>query len=392
MATFAVILSIVLPAFLIGQAIVALILKKSYRKKSRPADFTPKCSIFIPCKGLPNDFEANIEQFFKLSYPDYNLYFAVESETDKAVAVIRDKIAKHQKGTLVVSERTTSCGQKNLNLVRAVESSDQSANGDYPHILVFADSDVAPEANWLDAMISPFQNDKITATTGFRWLFPRKGEKGGLVHCFQNYILFVLFVFAAKVFNSGLWGGSMAIRKKDYDDLGVRERWLETSVDDLSLSEILVKQKKKIHFSLDAIIDTDDTINDYSKAGKWYLRQVQYLKYHAKPLWISAFLMSLAALLMYAAIAVIVAFSGSVSSEYLLVPVFFLGGIYLFSAMFALFGKHNRIFQFVLVSPISLFNVCVCVIKTAFEDKIDWSGYRYFMNFKDGKVKKVETI
>jgi hypothetical protein len=87
-----------------------------------------------------------------------------------------------------------------------------------------------------------------------------------------------------------------------------------------------------------------------------------------------------------------VLFSASISAEFLLVPVFFLGGIYLFSLMFALFGKSNKIFHFVLLSPISLFNVCVCVIKTAFENKIDWSGYRYFMDFKNGKVKKVEII
>jgi ABC-type multidrug transport system permease subunit len=203
----------------------------------------------------------------------------------------------------------------------------------------------------------------------------------------------VLFVFSAKFFNSGLWGGSMAIRKKDYDDLGVRERWLETGVDDLSLSEILSRRKKKIEFCFDAITDTDDTINDYSKVGVWFVRQVQYLKYHAKPLWFAAILMSVLALSMYALIAIIVLFSTSATAvNYLLVPVFFLGGIYLFAAMFALSGKNRKILQFILMSPISLFNVCLSVIKTAFIGVIDWSGYRYFMSFWDGKVRKVEII
>lgn len=391
MATIALVLSIVLPFFLIWHCAFALISKKSYHKIPRSSDFTPKCNIFIPCKGISDEFENNIEQFFKISYPDYNLYFAVESKTDSAVEVIRKKIEFHKKGNLIVSEQTKYCGQKNLNLVRAIDNSDGTAE-----IYIFADSDIAPNADWLDAMISPFQNAKgglsakITATTGFRWLFPKNKSLGSIVHSFQNYVLFVLFAFAAKVFNSGLWGGSMAIRKKDYDSLNVRARWLETSVDDLSLSEILAKNKKKIHFCYDAITDTDDTINDYKKAGKWYVRQVQYLKYHAKPLWLAAILMAITAILMYLTVLCIVIFAAC-STEYLLVPVFFLGGIYLFSAMFALLGKSKYMFLFILLSPVSLWNVCVSVIKTAFENKIDWSGYRYFMNW-NGKVKKVEKI
>lgn len=387
MATIILVLSILLPVFLIFNSVFALISKKLYRPISRSNNFTPKCNIFIPCKGISDEFANNIEQFFKISYPNYNLYFAVESQTDTAVAVIKEKIEFYKKGELVVSEETKFCGQKNLNLVRAVDFSDKTAE-----IYIFADSDIAPDAkSWLDSMISPFQKENITATTGFRWLFPKNKSLGGLVHSFQNYILFVLFVFAAKFFNSGLWGGSMAIRKKDYDDLGVRERWLETSVDDLSLSEILVRNKKKTQFCFDAITDTDDTINDYSKTGKWFVRQVQYLKYHAKLLWIAAILMSIIAILMYVAVLFIVIFS-IMSAQLILVPVFFLGGIYLFSAMFALFGKSKNMVQFVLLSPISLFNLCVSVVKTVFENKIDWSGYRYFMNFKDGKVTKVEKI
>jgi cellulose synthase/poly-beta-1,6-N-acetylglucosamine synthase-like glycosyltransferase len=275
-----------------------------------------------------------------------------------------------------------------LNLVRAVEKSGEKAE-----IFVFADSDIAPKPDWLDALICPLEDEEITAASGFRWLYPKINDVGAFVHSFQNYLLFVLFAMSAKLFNSGLWGGSMAIRKKDYDALKVSERWLETSVDDSSLAQIMVKNKKRVRLCFDAITDTDDTINSYFKAGKWFVRQVQYLKYHQKTSWIFAVLLSLASLFMFARVAsaVIFAIAGRSFAD-LLAPICFLGGIYLFAAMFCLYGIKSKAAGFVFCSPLSLFNVCVCVIKTAFVGVIDWSGYRYFVDFWNGKVKKTEKL
>ena len=374
-------LSVAPPVFLLSLAIFALISKKMRSRNRLSKDFSAKCAVFIPCKGIYDEFENNIERFFNLSYHNYSIYFAVESENDAAVSVIRKKMDFYKKGTLVISERTKFCGQKNLNLVRAVEKCGKDAE-----ILVFADSDIAPNSDWLDFLLSPLEDGKITAVSGFRWLYSKTNKFGGLVHSFQNYVLFVLFVMSAKLFNSGLWGGSMAIRKKDYDDLKVRDRWLETSVDDLSLAEILTKNKKKIEFCFDAVTDTSDTINSFSKASGWFVRQVQYLKYHQKISWIFAMLLSFVTLAFFIRVVTIIIFSFNA------VPVCFLAGIYLFSAMFCLFGKKGKILPFIFWSPVSLIDVCACVIKTAFVGFIDWSGYRYYMNFRNGKVKKVEKI
>ncbi|MCL1947614.1 MAG: glycosyltransferase family 2 protein [Chitinivibrionia bacterium] len=380
-------LSAALPIFLISLSTFVLFLKKTRSKKTRSANFTPKCNVFIPCKGVDDEFEKNIERFFQLSYPNYNLYFAVESENDPATLIIRKKIEFYKKGKLVISEETKFCGQKNLNLVRAVDESDEA------DIFIFADGDIAPNDNWLDFLICPLENPNITASSGFRWLYSKTNDLGSQVHSFQNYVLFVLFVVSAKYFNSGLWGGSMAIRKKDYDTLNVRARWLETSVDDLSLAEIVVKSKNKVQFSFDTITDTFDTIKTYNKTGKWFVRQVQYLKYHAKISWIFAFLLSALTLWFFARAFIICVF-GIIEQNLaaFCAPILFLCGIFIFASMFCLFGVKGKMLSFVIYSPISLFNVCLCVVKTAFINFIDWSGYRYFIKFFNGKVWKVEKI
>ena len=387
MTSIDIVFSAVLPSFLIILSLATLFWKKKYRQDFS-ADFKPKCGVFVPCKGIYENFSENIERFFTLSYPNYKLYFAVESENDPSLPVIREKIDFHKKGAVIVSEQTKSCGQKNLNLLRAVDACDKDTE-----ILVFADSDIAPTGNWTQVLINPLQDKKILATSGFRWLYSQTAGLASQIHAFQNYVLYVLFVFSAKIFNSGLWGGSMAMRKEDYDTLKVRERWLETSVDDLSLAEILVKNKKKILFCFDAVTDTDDTLKSYTKCEKWYIRQVQYLKYHIKRSWISALLLSVFALAFFArSLSIVVLALTKQNWGDLLAPALFLGGILIFAALFALHGVKGRILSFVLYSPISLFNVCVCVVKTAFINVIDWSGYRYFMVFGDGKVRKVEKI
>jgi cellulose synthase/poly-beta-1,6-N-acetylglucosamine synthase-like glycosyltransferase len=380
-------LSAALPIFLISLSTFVLFLKKTRSKKTRSANFTPKCNVFIPCKGVDDEFERNIERFFQLSYPNYDLYFAVESENDSATVIIRKKIEFYKKGKLVISEETKFCGQKNLNLVRAVDESDTA------DIYVFADGDIAPKDNWLDSLICPLENPNITASSGFRWLYSKTNDLGSQVHSFQNYVLFVLFVVSAKYFNSGLWGGSMAIRKKDYDTLNVRARWLETSVDDLSLAEIVVKSKNKVQFSFDTITDTFDTIKTYDKTGKWFVRQVQYLKYHAKISWIFAFLLS-ALTLWFFVRAFIICIFGIMEQNFaaFYAPILFLCGIFIFASMFCLFGVKGKMLSFVLFAPVSLFNLCLCVVKTAFINFIDWSGYRYFVKFFNGKVWKVEKI
>ena len=56
--------------------------------------FQPKCSIIVPCKGIPKDLGKNLEGFFELEYPDYEVVFVVESEQDAALPVIKSIIEK----------------------------------------------------------------------------------------------------------------------------------------------------------------------------------------------------------------------------------------------------------------------------------------------------------
>ena len=200
------------------------------RRTFDPA-WQPRCAVVLPAKGICKDFEHNLEEYCNLDYPDYQLIVSVESETDSAVPVIQRVAAKHAKLKLIVAGLTWDCSQKNHNMLEAIKQA-----GDVD-VYVFGDADIPPRADWLAGMILPLSSGKITAATGFRWLLPPHGTIGELSHANINLFIEVLFGTVSLLrLGSIVWGGSMAIRRKDFEELDVAGKWGRSGVDDISLA------------------------------------------------------------------------------------------------------------------------------------------------------------
>lgn len=381
--------SISIPLIIIGMAFYALDKKRHFTPILHTSIDEKHCTIILPCKGNNPELEENIKSFFQLDYKNYEVIIVVESEEDTAVPVIRSILTKNANGRLIIAGINNCCGQKNHNLVTAVDS---IANTD---ILIFADSDIKLFPEWIGRITSPLIEGSATAVTGFRWLYPIDNQLGDLAHSLQNFILYSTFVTAAYKVNTGLWGGSMAIRKEDFDRLDVRSVWLRTSVDDMSLSEILKKKGETTLFAYDCITPTSDTIKSLRGATRWFERQVMYLKAHQRPEWtvavISAFIyMGSYLLLPYAFIQWLTGNSFLLSGGIAWVLQTLTGII--FSFLFPVFGQKGNWGSFIIASPISFVTAAIATIRTLFTNKIIWSGFRYTIRFKDGTVSAVESL
>ncbi|MGB9907449.1 MAG: glycosyltransferase [Candidatus Saccharicenans sp.] len=55
----------------------------------------PPVSILKPIKGVDDDLEANLESFYQLDYPVYEILYAVDDWQDKAVEIIRKVSQRH---------------------------------------------------------------------------------------------------------------------------------------------------------------------------------------------------------------------------------------------------------------------------------------------------------
>ena len=356
---------------------------------SYDSSYAPRCSIILPCKGTPQDFESNIRSFTELDYDDYEIIFCVESTDDPAVPVINKLVETDSRASLVVAGITTTCSQKNHNMIAAIEKANN------PDVYVFADSDIKPAKTWLNELIRPLARDDITVVSGFRWLYSSTGKLGELANAYQNGMLFILFTFASFVNDVGLWGGSMAIKKKEFDELGVKDFWKQAVVDDNSLSRLIMKNSKKSVMVSTCITPTDDALKTIRQSINWFERQVMFLKAYQRPIWYAAILLVTTCLALQLLLPVSLLVSYYTDTTFLeaggAATLFFFFGTLLMTLLWPFLGRQPTFFRFLFFQPVSLYSVLYGAFKTLFTNTVKWSGFHYKLNYS-GKVISVEQL
>lgn len=386
-------LALLIAVALVGITVFSIIYHKYiypriYYKQYDPG-YQPRCSIILPCKGVPQNFEKNIQSFLHLDYKEYEVLYTVESIDDPCVEIIKKVIDQSPRASLVVAGITSTCSQKNHNMIAAIEAANN------PEVYVFADSDIALRKNWLSELLRPLSDPQVTVTTGFRWLYSQNGTLGELSNVYQNILLLTLFTAASFFKDVGLWGGSMAIKKKDFDDLDVKAYWAQTVVDDMSLSRIIMKKNKKSVMVTSCITPTSDALSGIGPAIRWFERQVMFLKAYQKPQWYIALLLVLGSAFYYSYLPVALGRAFVQSKNFFQIggvaPLIFLAGSFTASLLYPLLGPVPHFFRFMLLQPISLVGVCLAVLKTLFTNTVLWSSFKYKLNFK-GEVVSVERM
>jgi ceramide glucosyltransferase len=364
-----------------------------YRKKLRPRfspDYTPRCAVIVPCKGNNKNLKSNLESFFSLDYPDYLVVFVAESLRDAAVPAIRETILGRPNGYYVTAGISSLCAQKNLNLLAGITQARERG----AMIYVFADSDISPGSQWLREIIRPLADRRIVVTTGFRWLHAKKGNVSEWTHNYANIFIYIVFSCAFFLGGVGLWGGSMAIRREDFERLEVAKKWSSAVVDDLSLSQIVHKKRLKGIMVSSCIAHTDELLSSVKSGIAWFERQIMFLKVYFKHLWLFLALpvvIACAMLLLLLPSAMLLSLSdtrtffGSGGGAAL---VFYLGELITVS-LYPLLGPMPRFHRFLLLQPFIRLTQAASFMGTCTTNTITWSGVRYRLKFF-GDVKSVE--
>lgn len=350
--------------------------------------YRPRCAIIVPCKGIPKDLGNNLRGFLDLDYPDYSVVYITESEDDAAVGVINEIVANNPNAKRTVAGFATTCCQKNYNLLAGLKVA-----GD-PEVYVFADADIKPQKEWLRELVLPLSDSRIKATSGFRWLHAKSGSVAELSHSYVNIFIYILFSVACFAGGVGLWGGSMAIRRKDFEALGVADKWVRASVDDMSLSYLLYKNRCKAVVVPSCIIQSDDLLQTYWGTADWFKRQIMYLKAYQKNLWLCCAL-PLATVAMILLLALPFSIVAALTTDYSFFAmgggaalIFYLGGILIIS-LYPLLGKMHSFGKFVLFWPILRFVHVVSALLTALTNAIVWAGITYHLK-QNGDVSRLE--
>jgi len=205
---------------------------RTYRPKS---SWLPRVVVFCPCKGLDPGFDKNILSILTQNYPYLRVVFIVESATDAALPLLRSVNA-----TVLIAGHSTDRGQKVHNLICGVEH----AAGD-AEVFVFCDSDGRFPRDWISNLIVPLELPRVAVSTGFRWYAAETGTLPALLR--SNWNASAVTVLGSHDRNFA-WGGSTAIRREVFEQLGIRQAWDRALSDDYVVTRTARAAKMRVIF------------------------------------------------------------------------------------------------------------------------------------------------
>jgi len=250
------------------------------REKSRPLpDFHPFASVIVPGRGLEPGLEENLRSLLNQDYPAYEVVFVFDREGDPALEVVGQLSKTSRVATkIVIAGPATDSGQKVHNLRVAVTRIDPGSE-----VLVFVDTDARPENQWLRQLIAPLADEKLGASSGYRWFVPLNG--GFASHLRSVWNASIASALGSDTSKNFCWGGSTAIRRTTFDLLNVIERWRGTVSDDFTLTRILREANLPIHFTPNCLVPSFGDC-DFKELLEFTTRQIKITRVYAKHLWL----------------------------------------------------------------------------------------------------------
>ena len=258
---------------------------KVHKKSPAPSPHTyARSCIIIPCKGVESGLRENLTAFLQQDHPNYEVFFVIERQSDPAAKLIYNLIEENRcvKTRVIIAGRAENCGQKVHNLRMATKQLSNEID-----VLVFADSDAKPQKSWLRWLVNGIGREGLGARTGYRWMLPAKNNFPTLAVCSINNAV-------ASMLGRGkhylVWGGSWAIHRRIFDDIGIREAWFGGLSDDLVASRAIRKANLKVEFEPQCVCTS--TVG-FTTAGmtEFLRRQLLIGRQYAPRYWYSAFVL-----------------------------------------------------------------------------------------------------
>jgi ceramide glucosyltransferase len=145
-------------------AIFAALAFSRRAKAQAPATpiFEPPVSILKPVHGVDFASYENYASFCTQDYPEYEILFAVNNESDPAIAVVTQLIADypHRHINLFIGAEYFGANQKVNNLARLTREAKHE-------VLALSDGDVRVGANYLRNVVAPLRDENVGAVTSF---------------------------------------------------------------------------------------------------------------------------------------------------------------------------------------------------------------------------------
>ncbi len=244
-----------------------------------------RISIIAPCRGIEPGLRENLRALMEQDHPAFEVLFVTDSETDEAVPVIDEILSAYQNGRRVVAPKAVNSGQKVENIREAVRHISAATD-----TIAFVDSDARPAPEWLSNLTAPLCDVSVGITTGYRWFLPQHSSFAGELLSAWNASIASALGRRQKA--NFCWGGSMAIRRRNFELLDIRQRLAGTVSDDFTMAAIVKEAGLGIYFVPQAL---SASFVDLTLAGvfEFTTRQMKITRVYSPGHWLISLIGSL---------------------------------------------------------------------------------------------------
>ncbi len=345
---------------------------------------TPKTLVFAPCKDNFPELKKNLISILEQDYKgEYMVVFIVENEKSGAFKLIEKLCEEYRNAMYVISGKATSNGQKNHNILKAIEAVNKEGN-DYD-IYAFFDNDHKAPANWLTQLVLPLTLDKVEISTFRAFVEPKSIKPYGNI----LYAMLSNYMYSVNTFSQQAWGGAFAISKENLKKYKLEEIWSKALSHDCPVNGL----KAKILFN--PLCIPEDTSYNYTVAGfsNWIKRQFTNWRLFSPKLWNLSFfgITSNLSLIWAFVITFILSFFIPQCSIYAnILGIYILSSFLIFSLFLTFKMKKILLWTpvFYVSIPIFLTVMFDGFVHSLFKKRIHWSNKEYVIG-KDGSVVEI---
>jgi len=221
-------------------------------------------AVIVAAKGF--DLQATprfFDSIFAQNYSNYRVIVCFESWNDPVALWLSEHLEAGPRNpvwthpdqdhslrsiTLICSGPAEFEGQKVHNQIAAFKDLTGS-----DAIIAFADADIVCGSDWLPKLVAPINQGTHPLSTTYRWLIPKRPT---LPNQLASVINGSITTQGGSELTNVLWGGSMALSRKVFDDLDVPSLLAGSLNDDLRLSKAARQQGNKVAFVRSLILPT----------------------------------------------------------------------------------------------------------------------------------------
>lgn len=350
-------------------------------------------ALIVAVKGFdlnstPRFFDTILDQ----EYENYRVIICFESWDDPVAVWLREELELTPEAaqwnhpdpdsplrsvTLVCAGIAQRQGQKVHNQIAAfghLTAEDE--------VVAFADADIICKRNWLCKLVAPINQQTHSLSTTYRWLIPKRPTLPNQV---ASVINASITTQGGSELTNVLWGGSMALSKRVFDEIDVPALFAGSLNDDLRLAKAARKAGHKIAFVRSLILPTLVNFN-WSSFSEFAKRQYTQVKFFSPILYTGTNIVigfyALGFLSIIAAIAYGYFFAWiPFAAAYIIDQIRAMARQQIYLSLFEENGIRQKLFAAGwlehMLTPFWMLIHWMLIMSTWFQNKITWAGIRY---------------